>query len=750
MITKINKIKDFGVFKNFSGASLPEFKTFNLIYGWNYSGKTTLSRVFKCLEKGQIHEDYKSATFEFEGQSVMYDNLLKIKPNIKVFNSDFIKENLKWDSDKIEPIFILGQENIDLQEKLSKKEIALDIFNKDLLNFQKNKDEKNNKINKSLTDKAREITNILTLGRGFDRDKLKQLVESVNSGGSQYSLTPNEHDKFKTQAISTDRKPQMDEINIRISNLSPTINTVKEILERQSTSEKKIQKLLDNKSLGKWVEDGKYLHEQKNECEFCGNKLPTDLIDRLNKHFSKDYEILKQDIEGILRNIQNLKISPIIQLPAITAFYIDILPDFEREKPILENEISKYNAEIEKLILRLEEKREKPFDKLEIIKVVDNKEEIEASLKNINKVINRNNKRTDDFSVEKNNSIEKLKCYYALQFENEEQYTKIQNELIKEQSDIQLKEAEKKIIEEEILKIKEQLNETVKGAGKVNEYLKIFFGKDDIKIEPTPDKKFKLLRGNDVAKNLSEGEKTSISFAYFATKLEEQNNKILDSIVYIDDPISSLDSNHLFNIYSFIKNMFYETTRDQNGSKIHVCKCKQLFISTHSFEFYNLIYDWFNDTKKNQTPHEYFIVERTKNETKNESKLKESNHLIHKYKSEYVYLFFIIYNFSLNPSDNFENLYNLPNILRRFVETYLNFKYLSSKNIEESIDSFITNSIERERARKFMHYYSHSLTTDKFMKFADLAECIDVVKIILESVKSNDKTHFDSLVSSLI
>ncbi|GHT22055.1 hypothetical protein AGMMS49953_00200 [Endomicrobiia bacterium] len=103
---------------------------------------------------------------------------------------------------------------------------------------------------------------------------------------------------------------------------------------------------------------------------------------------------------------------------------------------------------------------------------------------------------------------------------------------------------------EEIGKIKAQLDESGKGAEKVNEYLKIFFEKDNIKIEPTEDKKFKLVRGTEIAKNLSEGEKTAISFAYFAAKLEEQNNNIADTIVYIDDPVSSLDSNHLFNIYS--------------------------------------------------------------------------------------------------------------------------------------------------------------------------------------------------------
>ena len=50
MITKINKLKYFGIFQNFSWDVLDNFKKKNLIYGWNYSGKTTLSRLFQALE----------------------------------------------------------------------------------------------------------------------------------------------------------------------------------------------------------------------------------------------------------------------------------------------------------------------------------------------------------------------------------------------------------------------------------------------------------------------------------------------------------------------------------------------------------------------------------------------------------------------------------------------------------------------------------------------------------------------------
>ena len=52
MITRISKIHGHRIFGDFSWpANLPEFGRFNLIYGWNASGKTTLSNLLRFLEK---------------------------------------------------------------------------------------------------------------------------------------------------------------------------------------------------------------------------------------------------------------------------------------------------------------------------------------------------------------------------------------------------------------------------------------------------------------------------------------------------------------------------------------------------------------------------------------------------------------------------------------------------------------------------------------------------------------------------
>lgn len=62
MITKID-IKKFGLFSNYTWSqnignnSVNDFKKLNIIYGRNYSGKTTLSRIIKCVADGKREQN---------------------------------------------------------------------------------------------------------------------------------------------------------------------------------------------------------------------------------------------------------------------------------------------------------------------------------------------------------------------------------------------------------------------------------------------------------------------------------------------------------------------------------------------------------------------------------------------------------------------------------------------------------------------------------------------------------------------
>ena len=106
--------------------------------------------------------------------------------------------------------------------------------------------------------------------------------------------------------------------------------------------------------------------------------------------------------------------------------------------------------------------------------------------------------------------------------------------------------------------IKARMNDEQKGAEKVREYLSEFFGQLQLSLkaekENETDKsyKFSILRDGNPAYNLSEGECNMIAFCYFMAKLEDVSTQGKKPIIWIDDPISSLDSNHIFCVYSLI------------------------------------------------------------------------------------------------------------------------------------------------------------------------------------------------------
>ena len=55
MIQQIDHLRDFGIYRNFQGGGLPAFAKCNLIYGWNYSGKTTLVAAVSDSGKARTH-----------------------------------------------------------------------------------------------------------------------------------------------------------------------------------------------------------------------------------------------------------------------------------------------------------------------------------------------------------------------------------------------------------------------------------------------------------------------------------------------------------------------------------------------------------------------------------------------------------------------------------------------------------------------------------------------------------------------
>ena len=139
MIKKITSIKNIAVFTDFAwdssvldGDGRPiDLKPLNIVYGRNYSGKTTLSRIVRSLQTGVISSRYDMPKYNLlltDGTTVTEEDPRSHSLVVRVFNDDFVRENLRVflnEDEGIAAFAVLGEDNAEIVAQLTKKEDEL-------------------------------------------------------------------------------------------------------------------------------------------------------------------------------------------------------------------------------------------------------------------------------------------------------------------------------------------------------------------------------------------------------------------------------------------------------------------------------------------------------------------------------------------------------------------------------------------------------------------------------------------------
>ena len=744
MIKKIKKIKNFGVFNDYQiSADLLDFKKYNLIYGWNASGKTTLSRLLRCFELKTIHSDFLQAEFQLQmenGSLSNHESLDKIS-NIRVFNKDFIDENVFTQENTAQPIYYLGKEDIEQKKKLESLKNIDEELKKQLSAESESLEKKKRKNESFITEKAKQIkiflrtegTDIYT---NYDKSHLCKNIEILNEEVIQSSVLNEEELGKKQEAIRQAVKEKIALLEEQILFNEEDIEQINKILRTDIISET-IEKLKDNKTLNKWVQEGLNLYNQSNEgnCHFCEQKMPEKRLKVLKRHFNKDYENLLSKIKNLEQNWKSKEIE--IFTPNKNSLYNDLSVSFEKEKEKLNETIKKYNQFINKILEQLEKKKENPFQSIEDIcyEVF----QIKDLVKEVNKIISSHNEKTDNFKetrLKDKQSIEK-----HLLSESYTEYHSLKEEIIKMKKSIEKLKTENSKINQEIEQLSLKRRDYKRIVQIINKKLKSFLGREELifEVTNTKDEGYYIKRASNGshAHSLSEGEKTAVALVYFLSKLGEDNFDLNNGIVVIDDPISSLDSNSVFQAFGFIR--------------AEIKKAKQIFILTHGFDFFKHVKHWFNRDCKEKA--EFFMIKNFLEKNKRIAKLNPLDDLLRKYDSEYQYLFSLLYKLK-DESDTLEEIYPFPNMARKFMETFLSFKFPSGKNHDEVFSkarkktNFENEKIEK--IKRFLNAHSH-LDIDKMQRWdtSQWSEGKQIIRDILNLVEGLDEEHYKGLFKIL-
>lgn len=252
-----------------------------------------------------------------------------------------------------------------------------------------------------------------------------------------------------------------------------------------------------------------------------------------------------------------------------------------------------------------------------------------------------------------------------------------------------------------------------------------------------PQYRFEIHREGRRAYHLSEGERGLIAFCYFIARLDDIDTSGQKPIIWIDDPVSSFDDNHVFFIYSLIN-----TRIAQPGA------FSQLFISTHNLAFLKYLKRLGTGPARDRR---YFIVHRTGST----SVIQPMPKHLKEYATEFHYLFHQIYQCATaNDADDpdAKMYYSLGNNLRKFLEMYLYFRYPDAREgIEGKLQRFFGNDrLAAALTHRVDNEYSHLLGLfERGSLPVDVPEMKKIAAFVLEKMKDRDVEQYNSLLESI-
>ncbi|EAI3388914.1 RloC protein [Campylobacter jejuni] len=795
-ILKFDKI-NFGSYENFKwDNNLEEFKTINIFYGRNYSGKTTLSRIARSFELKKHNEDFLDGNFEIkleDGSFLTQNDVINSNLDIRVYNSDFVKENLNYLYDKkgnIKGFKSIGVEQKDIKESIEKREEILKTRNEKLKDIQANRENisktqqaKIKTLNEKLIDKAKLVKsepNLIKQGSNYDRRNLENDLIEIKDNINAYILNNEE----QNQLIKTLEDKEKQNINFKNTfnkdNFQGIFKYSLEILEKEVIIKENL-----TSELRKWLEEGLEFHKEHSstqQCKFCNNPLTLERIAWIENNIKDDSgekEQIEKELKDLLDNFESHKLESKNLLLGIgyENFYSNYKDDFIKAKEKLEENITKYNKELLKIEEKLKQKQKDVFTPIKLENINDFSDEILQILNQIENLCKENNEYTKNLLSKQDEARKELRLNEVAKFAKDSDCFTKQNDIEKLKENINTLEKsiaiqDKKInlLNKRIEKYKEKLSNLETSTSNINKYLKSYFGHNMLELKAKKDDKgqlngeFEILRNGKQAKNLSEGECSLVAFCYFVASLEDAKTKDKNPIIWIDDPISSLDNNHIFFIFSVIENEIVEKD-----------SFKQFFISTHNLDFLKYIKRLKkskpkqnkNNKKEYCFPQCYFI-ERNVKESIETSEIKKLPKCLEKYTTEFNYLFEQIYKFkNIDDIDN-EDLktslvYNFGNNLRKFLEIYLFFKYPNEiKSLDKELikkffkDNRNDNSDENHQKiiagiiNRYHNEYSHLREVlSRGMQPIDIKEAKKIAEFILETMEQSDKQQYEALIESI-
>ncbi|WP_299733628.1 AAA family ATPase [uncultured Endozoicomonas sp.] len=644
-----------------------------IVYGMNGAGKSTISNFLYSLQNDQAatNGDFRSCSIQIDGEAQYF-----------VYNQKFI-DDVFADKDHQQGVFTLSKDNVDIENKKkhfeSRKDKFSDLYSKTRSDCKQ--------LNKDISDAKSMIEEeVFKVKRSVEQTILSEFLTGYKYKNSFYQ---------KVVSVEPLSDVTLDELITEIKKLNqykgnkigkinlPTFPAIPEnilkilrepFLTSDNTQFSEFVNRLDNLA---WVIKGKsnYLNEGQTTCPFCQKETIDDQLRHdIERLFDDTYKDNLKLLDGLLQSYSEQ-----------TSTYIGKIKTEFQNCPVDKTDIGEIAPNLEALTMyyrsnltKIREKIDNPSREVEIEGSEQWLDPIIKKFSLINHIIDEINDNINRVDEVKGNIANKMwrvihaQTHHAINLYNT-QNDKLATSL--RDNEDRLKKIERigkklKVKIELLIGMTTNIDDTIK---RINQDLeKLGITGFTIEKNSENDSYFRLCRGqtnhnSKIFKSLSEGEKTLITFLYFVEMCRGSTSRDRavhdkEKIILIDDPISSLSQNYIYEIASLIQ------------AKLILGKpFRKVIILTHSLFFYQEMIKLASggDEKFEKN---YNLYRITKNKTTIIKKITKNE-----MQNDYESLWQIVKDVVQHDS----NPVVLPNIMRNILEYYFGFLKKSSKLHEE-------------------------------------------------------------------
>ncbi|GGG07606.1 AAA family ATPase [Paenibacillus abyssi] len=620
MITKIVKIKNTGKFRSCTPKGI-QLNRFTILYSENGRGKTTLSNVFRSLHEQNGEWIVGRKTIGGSGEQAVdlltengmlsfreHNWLSKPDFDLEIFDSSFVSQNvysrhvIEHDQKKQLYLFTIGKQGGELADHL----VSLDD------------DLKKKNAKKKETEK-----------------ELVQGVQGVVSPADFLKFPPKHdlEDEVQKQSITLKAMEKQNEIKAKpycsavslpsfdkqkfLGNISG--NTFQQLVDNaEELTKKHIQQHLDQRG-EKWLEYGVSKITSDEKCPFCDQDLKnTPLVTAFKTYFSEEYKRAIHTV-NLLETTFTEKFSNDALLNLQKHFHtnhelvsywrsydaIDDVKqlDWEQIKATWDDFTRSMTTLIaEKKLAPLEQINVSSERIASIDKYLDLLNELTAyngTITQINKTIEARKTLADNTNIQEVKTKLTYLTNVKLRYSEEkvgmaEKYTQLLatiRELERAKNEVRL--SLNAYTTDIFAKYETQINRHLTNCGAsftISDYKSSFVGGrpssnfslkiNDMAVDVGNDKS--PLTGPSFKNTLSEGDKSSLAFAFFLAKLES-DPEIRNKVIIFDDPISSMDNHR----------KSYTADQIMKFSVI----ARQVIVLTHDTFFARVLWDKFAEKK---------------------------------------------------------------------------------------------------------------------------------------------------------